>query len=300
MKKFKSFFYVMIFGFCCFAKMFSLSVIPPEIISDDTILRYKLSYYGFEYELFEYDENGNLIYYEESGDKFEISEYDENGLLISRTSKIGFSMYPMRDDFYYEYNSEGKLSCVKGVRTFSNREVESVFYTYYDLNGYEIFTIKPNGEIEFKHFDDNGNLIKDEEGTIYKYNEKNQMIYSCTNYGREIIFSYDENGNLIEERYNPNNPRNEFVITYEYNEFGQKIYENQYTYEAWYTYNSKGLLEKCTVNKFDSSEDDGDEIYEYDENGNLIHFKNWDVNLKFEYEFFPNGNIKRKITRKVE
>ena len=126
------------------------------------------------------------------------------------------------------------------------------------------------------------------------------MIYSCTKYGREIIFSYDENGNLIEERYNPNNPRNEFVITYEYNEFGQKIYENQYTYEAWYTYNSKGLLEKCTVNKFDSSEDEGDEIYEYDENGNLIHFKNWDVNLEFEYEFFPNGNIKRKITRKVE
>ena len=115
-----------------------------------------------------------------------------------------------------------------------------------------------------------------------------------------VILSYDENGNLIEERYNPNNPRNEFVITYEYNEFGQKIYENQYSYEAWYTYNSKGLLEKCTVNKFDSSEDEGDEIYEYDENGNLIHFKNWDVNLEFEYEFFPSGNIKRKITRKVE
>ena len=210
-------------------------------------------------------------------------------------------MYPMTDDFYYEYNSEGKLSRVKEVRTFSDREGEFVSYTYYDLNGYEIFTIKPNGEIEFKHFDDNGNLIKDDEGTIYKYNEKNQMIYSCNNYGREIIFSYDENGNLIEERYNPNNPRNEFVITYEYNEFGQKIYENQYTYEAWYTYNSKGLLEKCTVNKFRSNgEDEGDEIYEYDENGNLIHFKNWDVNLKFEYEFFPNGNIKRKITRKVE
>jgi hypothetical protein len=112
--------------------------------------------------------------------------------------------------------------------------------------------------------------------------------------------AYDDNGNLIEERYNPNNPRNEFVITYEYNEFSQKIYENQYTYEAWYSYNSKGLLETCTVNKFDSSEDEGDEIYEYDENGNLIHFKNWDVNLEFEYEFFPNGNIKRKITRKVE
>ena len=167
MKKFKFFFCVMIFGFCCFAKMFSVSFIPPEIISDDTILRYEFSYYWFEYELFEYDENGNLIYYEESGDKFEISEYDENGLLISRTDNIGFDMYPMTDDFYYEYNSEGKLSYVKQVRTFSNREGESVFYTYYDLNGYEIFTIKPNGEIEFKHFDDNGNLIKDEEGTIY-------------------------------------------------------------------------------------------------------------------------------------
>ena len=291
----------MIFGFCCFAKMFSLSFIPPEIISDDTILRYEYSYYGFEYELFEYDENGNLIYYEESGDDFEISEYDENGLLISRTDNIGFDMYPERNDFYYEYNSEGKLFCVKQVRTSETREGESVFYTYYDLNGYEIFRILPNGEIVFKYFDGNGNLIKDDEGTIYKYNEKNQMIYSCNNYGREIIFSYDENGNLIEERYNPNNPRNEFVITYEYNEFGQKIYENQYTYEAWYTYNSKGLLEKCTINKFRSNgEDEGDEIYEYDENGNLIHFKNWDVELTFEYEFYPNGNIKRKITRKVE
>lgn len=290
----------MIFGFCCFAKMFSISFIPPEIISDDTILRYIFSYDRFEYELFEYDENGNLIYYEEGGDKFEISEYDDNGLLISRTSKLGISMYPMTDDFYYEYNSGGKLSRVKRVRTFSNREGESVSYTYYDLNGYEIFRIMSDGEIVFKHFDDNGNLIKDEEGKTYKYNEKNQMIYSCTKYGGAKILSYDENGNLIEERYNANSPGNEFVITYEYNEFGQKIYENQYSYEAWYTYNSKGLLEKCTVNKFDSSEDEGDEIYEYDENGNLIHFKNWDVNLEFEYEFFPNGNIKRKITRKVE
>ena len=291
---------IAIIFFVFISNAFSIVIIPAEIYSDDNLLRHWGSYSVFEYELFEYDENGNLIYYEESGDDFEISEYDENGLLISRTDKTGFSMYPERDDFYYEYNSEGKLSYVKQVRTFSNREGESVFYTYYDLNGYEIFRIMPNGEIVFKYFDDNGNLIKDEEGTTYKYNEKNQMIYSCTNYGREIIFSYDENGNLIEERYNPNNPRYEFVITYEYNEFGQKIYENQYSYEAWYTYNSKGLLEKCTVNKFDSSEDEGDEIYEYDENGNLIHFKNWDVNLEFEYEFFPNGNIKRKITRKVE
>ena len=51
----------MIFGFCCFAKMFSISFIPPEIISDDTILRYEFSYYWFEYELFEYDENGILF-----------------------------------------------------------------------------------------------------------------------------------------------------------------------------------------------------------------------------------------------
>ena len=300
MKGLKSKLCIAIIFFVFISNAFSIVIIPAEIYSDDNLLRHWGSYSVFEYELFEYDEKGNLIYYEESGDDFEISEYDENGLLISRTDKTGFSMYPERDDFYYEYNSEGKLSCVKRVRTFSNREGESVSYTYYDLNGYEIFTIKPNGKIVFKYFDDNGNLIKDEEGTTYKYNEKNQMIYSCTNYGRETIFSYDENGNLIEERYNPNNPRYEFVITYEYNEFGQKIYENQYTYEAWYTYNSKGLLEKCTVNKFDSSEDDGDEIYEYDENGNLIHFKNWDVNLEFEYEFFPNGNIKRKITRKVE
>lgn len=300
MKGLKSKLCIAIIFFVFISNAFSIVIIPAEIYSDDNLLRHWGSYSVFEYELFEYDEKGNLIYYEESGDDFEISEYDENGLLISRTDKTGFSMYPERDDFYYEYNSEGKLSYVKQVRTFSNREGESVFYTYYDLNGYEIFRILPNGEIVFKYFDDNGNLIKDEEGTTYKYNEKNQMIYSCTNYGREIIFSYDENGNLIEERYNPNNPRYEFVITYEYNEFGQKIYENQYSYEAWYTYNSKGLLEKCTVNKFDSSEDEGDEIYEYDENGNLIHFKNWDVNLKFEYEFFPSGNIKRKITRKVE
>lgn len=300
MKGLKSKLCIAIIFFVFISNAFSIVIIPAEIYSDDNLLRHWGSYSVFEYELFEYDEKGNLIYYEESGDDFEISEYDENGLLISRTDKTGFSMYPERDDFYYEYNSEGKLFRVKQVRTFSNREGESVFYTYYDLNGYEIFRIMPNGEIVFKYFDDNGNLIKDEEGTTYKYNEKNQMIYSCTNYGREIIFSYDENGNLIEERYNPNNPRYEFVITYEYNEFGQKIYENQYTYEAWYTYNSKGLLEKCTVNKFDSSEDEGDEIYEYDENGNLIHFKNWEVNLEFEYEFFPSGNIKRKITRKVE
>lgn len=300
MKGLKSKLCIAIIFFVFISNAFSIVIIPAEIYSDDNLLRYWGSYSAFEYEIFEYDEKGNLIYYEEREGKYEISEYDENGLLISRTDNIGFYMNPMRDDFYYEYNSEGKLSCVKRVRTFSNREGESVSYTYYDLNGYEIFRIMSDGEIVFKHFDDNGNLIKDEEGTTYKYNEKNQMIYSCTNYGREIIFSYDENGNLIEERYNPNNPRYEFVITYEYNEFGQKIYENQYTYEAWYTYNSKGLLEKCTVNKFDSSEDEGDEIYEYDENGNLIHFKNWDVNLEFEYEFFPNGNIKRKITRKVE
>ena len=162
---------IAIIFFVFISNAFSIVIIPAEIYSDDNLLRHWGSYSVFEYELFEYDENGNLIYYEESGDDFEISEYDENGLLISRTDKTGFSMYPERDDFYYEYNSEGKLSYVKQVRTFSNREGESVSYTYYDLNGYEIFRIMPDGEIEFKYFDDNGNLIKDDEGTTYKYNE---------------------------------------------------------------------------------------------------------------------------------
>lgn len=80
----------MIFGFCCFAKMFSLSFIPPEIISDDTILRYEFSYYGFEYELFEYDENGNLIHFKnwDVNLKFEYEFFPSGNIKRKITRKV--------------------------------------------------------------------------------------------------------------------------------------------------------------------------------------------------------------------
>lgn len=298
MKGLKSKLCIAIIFFVFISNAFSIVIIPAEIYSDDNLLRYWGSYSAFEYEIFEYDENGNVIYYEEREGKYEISEYDENGLLVSRTDKTGFSTTATKYDFYYEYNSEGKLFCVKQVRTSETREGEYISYTYYDLNGNEIFRIYPNGEVTFKHYDENGNLIKDDEGT-YKYNEKNQMIYSCNTYNTESFYFYDENGNLIEQQIIPQSSST-WVRKIEYNSSNQVVYEKQFSFEAWYTYNSKGLLEKCTINKFRSNgEDEGDEIYEYDKNGNVIYFKNWDVELTFEYEFYPNGKVKRRITRKV-
>ncbi len=99
-----------------------------------------------------------------------------------------------------------------------------------------------------KKFDSKGNLIYYRRGgkkSVWKYDEKNRLIYS-KEHGRRIqVWKYDENDNLVLEKSGKQ------VTVSKYNEENRLIYWASYygslssyrAKEEWYKYEGEGL--KC-------------------------------------------------------
>ena len=112
------------------------------------------------------------------------------------------------------------------------------------------------------------------------------------------IFTYDENGNMIEENAYVDEGLNS-KVKFEYDDDGNQI--------GFYTYQSDGSLQLKGTYKYD---DDGNKIefrryiaemesefkktYEYDDDGNMIVENSFDsegeINKKRTYEYDKNGN----------
>lgn len=202
----------------------------------------KLSF-GNDGEIYEYDENLNLIssknYMSNILVKETLSKFDNKNRLVEKTEYLygGFSDYNpttqegkskyLEEIEKYEYNSQDKVSLKLTFRFRQNKTVQLTSYKY----------------------DENGNMI--EEGNCISYGEPNcgikpvfGFVYNSKNlitkkfqfakfspHNTEEYYQYDEKGNNIEVKglyiYPDKEPIIGFQDKYEYDEFGNKIKDEE-------------------------------------------------------------------------
>jgi hypothetical protein len=152
-----------------------------------------------------YDENGNIIYFEDKTGWWCITKFDKNGLIYRQTSG-GLLME-------CEYADDGSKYC-----------------TYIgDTGGSEEW--KKNGGYSYSFYDKNGNEIGYESGIVgqkpttiieYKYNENNQKIYEYeqnANWWQKSEFN--DLGKLLSVETSDGD-----IKVYEYNDKGERISES--------------------------------------------------------------------------
>lgn len=126
---------------------------------------------GGSEEWFEYDENGNEIYYRKShssGGYEEWYEYDEQGNKIHMKASYDY-------EEWYEYDEHGSMIHYK-----DSHGTERWYWYEYDENGNEIYNKDSYGDEKIMKYDQNGNLVYLKEFD-----------------GGDVSYEYDENGNMI-------------------------------------------------------------------------------------------------------
>lgn len=225
----------------------------------------------------EYDTNENLIHKKNSYGDETFYEYDEKGHLIHKKSIINVPKHTYGckeswfeyddmgrcihekesdgDEVWFEYDGDGKH-----MHCRSNEDYESDDYPYDEF------------------YDDNGNITR--------------LIYHD---GYEVVYEYDDSGNLI---YETDSIHKTF---YEYDKNGNCIYMKdmsctgeEHVYEKWYKYDNNGNL----ISTKTSYPDDEIEYYEYDKNNNLIYRmcqSNTESSHKFETWYTYNNTVKEEV-----
>ena len=273
--------------------------------SNGTVIHERCIEKDFEksYGIFwEYDDDGLLIHekrenendskqesYDKNYEKF--FEYDENNRIIRESGTAwceSEDSYDDDDNYYgyetiYEYNDKGLLIHEKTIYEAESNEFDSEsFYKY----------------------DNKGNIISN-GCTQYKYDEKNRVIME-TDSSYSIQYSYSENG-IVTHFVRKNNKNGKVEAEIKRNDRGLPIYIKDGLYERWYEYDAKGnIIHYKTGNRdkewirtssgmiSEINDSDGD-LYEFDSSGNLIHWHSGNSDEWYEYEFYENGKIKKKI-----
>jgi hypothetical protein len=156
--------------------------------------------------------------------------------------------------------------------TINEKNVNKEKLVFFDLKEYNEFGLlifeKWNDGYECKYFyDDNNNLIASEQNTgiktTFKKIDENTSIEYWSN-GIVKMYEY-KNGRLIKEYWSEVD-----YIEYFYDEKGnEESYRSSYGEISWNEYNDNNLL-----------------IYRKNSNNNEYFF---------DYEFWPNGTIKKRI-----
>jgi YD repeat-containing protein len=171
-------------------------------INDIITINGRITYYRITYTSEIFVENGELI--EKGKEKYIEQYFDENNNVIKE--KIGRYVYYI----FYEYDNMGNQI---GVKYYDKNKIlssRSEFIEGNDGRIISVITYDENDNILGKTkyiYDFNENIIQkvyfDENGKykysiIYEYN--NGKIYSETRFGFSEIYTYDDNGKLIEKR----------------------------------------------------------------------------------------------------
>ena len=151
-----------------------------------------------------------------------------------------------------------------------------------------------------KNTDGNTETTTTEQREKYDvYVSKATLYYSEDEIGKITYYEYDDNYNLIHQ-YTVN-PDNEYLseYTYEYNEKGDLLsrvikYNDKHYETTINEYYEDGTISKCTM--YTGSENELDEITEYDKNGNQISFNMVRYGLFIEYTYDENNRV---LTRKT-
>lgn len=143
-----------------------------------------------DYE-YEYDQNGNQVYFKSSGNGYERWwKYDENGHLFYSNDNSGKKWQYKRDIF--------------GRETYSKDCDGKEQWTEYDENGnISSYTSSNGNEIKLLHFENKKKIysrysngpIKNEQW--WHYDEKGNKIYSLQSNGFEESWKYNEKDKLI-------------------------------------------------------------------------------------------------------
>ncbi len=160
--------------------------------------------------------------------------------------------------------------------TINEKNVKKENLVFFDLKEYNEFGLlifeKWNDGYECKYFyDDNNNLIASEQNTgiktTFKKIDENTSIEYWSN-GIVKMYEY-KNGRLIKEYWSEVD-----YTEYFYDEKGnEESYRSSYGEISWNEYNDNNLL-----------------IYRKNSNNNEYFF---------DYEFWPNGTIKKRINYKL-
>ena len=160
--------------------------------------------------------------------------------------------------------------------TINEKNVKKENLVFFDLKEYNEFGLlifeKWNDGYECKYFyDDNNNLIASEQNTgiktTFKKIDENTSIEYWSN-GIVKMYEY-KNGRLIKEYWSEVD-----YTEYFYDEKGnEESYKSSYGEISWNEYNDNNLL-----------------IYRKNSNNNEYFF---------DYEFWPNGTIKKRINYKL-
>lgn len=218
------------------------------------------------YDLSEYDNNGNLVYYERGESKV-WREYDNMGNEILFKNNKG---EVMRD--YYQYDRKGNMIYRQHDDPDGKEDNSwSVWYEY-DNKGREISskTQYPSGKISEWKYDYDNHGTKHSKGYFESWEE------------------YDSHGNLFHYR----SRYGEWWKTFKYNAQGILIYfkDNNNNYEEWYDEHGNVIHAKWSNGSEYWTE------YEYDDNGHILYsyyktdgFEAWTYH---EYTFHQNGKVK--------
>lgn len=277
-----------------------------------------------------FDKYGYLVeemerYYEDTTayeNKYYYKYDDKNNLIEERLldSKFG-----TEEKKVYEYDEKGL--CVERQEFNPKGERQYRFVKKYDENGNEIEELYYNwsdtlSNITYRKYDVKGNLLDDGRGTIYKYDDKENVIEIC-DFGYEgdllkkINYEYDNKGILIKDccfdalnetydstkiTYNDKGQKIESVVSI-YGADGNWLYTNRLKFK----YDKKGRL---VTKRYSFSRSDPSytwkyykETFRYDRSGNIVKHRSYTVDDKTivngnEIELFKYDDIGNLIEYK--
>ncbi len=224
----------------------------------------------------EYDEKGNLLYttVEEKGLEWQRFEYDENNNKVLFESNVGITKY--------KYDETGNLVYWENDSGYWGK------YEYDDLGRETKYD--SNAEWYNKSYDSNGNLIFEERGyhgddkynswAKYIYDQNNNLIKIESNNGNVTEYTYDDMSRLTYESYSDNDSKN---VKYTYDGYGNITRKEKKHYWEEFTYDIQGRL----IHWIDSKDEQN--IYEYDDKGNLIYKQVGDEVTSNDYD--EDGNL---------
>lgn len=243
----------------------------------------------------EYDDYGNLTYYDDGYDILEISYEYDNKLAVSGTYTLEYEDYEeavssgdieiKRDKqgfitefkFLGDFGADGATGTLEAVFTITYGKYHyvekqtseiNVSYTYSDGEGEKSCS---RYEIAYE----NGKVVSEYEYDSEEYigNDPEYKDEGTYEDSRKIEYKYDNDGNLIEETHYRDDNLNYTSEYFDYDEYGN--YEREtYTSYSYYKDNPDVYVEECEYK------------YKYDEYGNILEKKIYrDGKLQTTYEY---------------
>ena len=218
-----------------------------------------------------------------------VYKYDEQGNLIYEKDPSLYSPYKT----WYEYKNN-KLVLEKSVS--KNKEKTETFTYKYDENGNQIAIFNKFGEIVLEHIYDSQNRlveVKSLEGISEKhfYNQAGQKTRTEKSDETEVLYTYDERGNLIYE-VSPDN----YTIEYQYND--ENVLTFKHKEDSVYIYNWVYFGDGSVQFTMESKGHGYRDTIFHDKDGNTILYEtDFDVTKKkyfTKYSYWPDGRVKSK------